>query len=231
MARVAKVDNAFKKRFDRQEKSRSINTRQKLVYFFIICEGEKTEPNYFKAIGMELPRGTVELRIEGTGRNTISLIEYAIKQRKISCRHFDRVWVVFDKDDFENGQFNDAIALAQSQNIRCAWTNQAFELWFLLHFHYVTNAMSRKHYSEFLEREIRERSKVNTYAYRKNNLDTFKLLTKFGDLNQAIKWAKKLRSSYTDTNYATHNPSTCVHELIEELYNPEKVLEAVDQEE
>ena len=71
MARVAKIDNVWKKRFEREEKKRKVDTRTKLVYFLIVCEGEKTEPNYFKELEKELPRGTVELKIEGTGRNTI----------------------------------------------------------------------------------------------------------------------------------------------------------------
>ncbi len=58
MARVEKIDNAFKKRFAREEKARAFETRDKRVYFLIVCEGTKTEPEYFKAIEKELPPGT-----------------------------------------------------------------------------------------------------------------------------------------------------------------------------
>jgi hypothetical protein len=50
MARIAKIDNAVKKRFERKESKRSVETREKRVYFLIICEGEKTEPNYFEGL-------------------------------------------------------------------------------------------------------------------------------------------------------------------------------------
>ncbi len=174
MARVSKIDNSIKKRFEREEKKRKINTREKLVYFLIVCEGEKTEPNYFKALEKRLPRGTIELKIDGVGRNTVGLVEYAINQRDLVCRKFDRVWVVFDKDDFPDDNFNGALIKANSNNINCAWSNEAFELWFLLHFQFVNNCMKRGAYKAFLEREIRKISKDHTYK----SLFKFKYLEK-----------------------------------------------------
>lgn len=224
MARVQKIDNAFKKRFERVEKKRTINTRVKLVYFLIICEGEKTEPNYFKALEKDLPRGVVELQIDGTGRNTIGLINYAIKQRENLCRKFDRIWVVFDKDDFPDENFNNAIIKSTANDINCAWTNEAFELWFLLHFQYVNNGMKRDEYKSYLEREIKKKSKDNSYKYLKNDPNTFSILKSYGNQTRAIEWAKKLKSNHNNERYATHNPCTYVHELIEELFNPQEVL-------
>jgi hypothetical protein len=49
-----------------------------------------------------------------------------------------------------------------------------------------------------------------------------------GNQKQAIKWAKQLKQNYTDECYATHNPSTSVHELIEELFNPKEVLRKIE---
>jgi hypothetical protein len=231
MARVAKIDNALKKRLERRETTRAINSRQKLVYFLIVCEGEKTEPNYFKALERELPRGTIELRIDGTGLNTLGVVDYAIRQRKIACRNFDRLWVVFDKDGFDSENFNSAILKAKQNGFGCAWSNEAFELWFLLHFQFINHSMSRTEYASFIEKEIRAKSKDNQYTYQKNSSDTYRLLQKFGNRMQAINWAKKLRSAFNDQRYATHNPATCVYELIEELLNPQLILEALDGEE
>jgi len=75
MANVPKIDNAFIKRFARIEKKRAINTRTRKCYFLIVCEGERTEPNYFEALAETLPFGSIELEVEGTGRNTIGLVE------------------------------------------------------------------------------------------------------------------------------------------------------------
>jgi len=224
MARVAKIDNVWKKRFERGEKKRNVDIRTKLVYYLIVCEGEKTEPNYFAALEKELPIGTVELKIDGIGRNTIGLVNYAIKHRDNACRKFDRVWVVFDKDDFPDDNFNGAIIKAASNNVNCAWTNEAFELWFLLHFQFVNSGINREGYKSYLEREIINKSGNVNYKYIKNDPNTFLILEAYGDQKQAIEWAKKLKQNYTDQRYSTHNPCTLVLELIEELFNPQDVL-------
>lgn len=228
MARVAKIDNAFKKRFDRKEKKRNVGTRSKLVYFLIVCEGAKTEPNYFLSFEKDLPRGTVELKIDGTGRNTIGLVKYAIKQRDELVRKYDRVWVVFDKDDFPDKNFNDAIKMASSNNVNCAWSNEAFELWFLLHFQFVNTGMNRDAYKAYLEREIRLKSGDPSYRYLKNDPDTFSILKNHGNQTQAIAWAKQLKQIYNNQRFNTHNPCTTVHELIEELLNPQEVLRRLE---
>ena len=226
MARVAKIDNALMKRYERTEKSRPTNTRNKRVYFLIVCEGEKTEPKYFKAIENELPQGTIELEIAGTGRNTIGLVNYTIEQRNKANRKYDQVWAVFDKDDFPDANFNSAIFKAEANGIKCAWTNEAFELWFMLHFQYVDTGMSRDEYKKFIERELT--SKIgNVYKYKKNAPDTYVLLKKYGNLTQAIVRAKKLKAQYTDQCYANHNPCTCVYELIEALFNPKEILKEI----
>jgi hypothetical protein len=228
MARVSKIDNAIKKRFERIETNRAVNTRSKRVYFLIVCEGSKTEPNYFKALEKELPQGTVELKIAGTGRNTLGLIDYTIKQRDLAYRTYDRVWAVFDKDDFPHDNFNNAISKAKSHDINCAWSNEAFELWFLLHFQYVNTGMKREDYKAFLEREIKKHPNNTNYVYTKNDVNSFSVLKSYGNQTQAIEWAKQLRQNYTDECYAAHNPCTYVDVLIDELYNSQELLKKIE---
>jgi len=219
MARIVKIDSAFKKRFERQEKKRLINRRDYRLFYLIVCEGEKTEPNYFKSFEKELPVGVIKLEIEGTGRNTSGLVRHAIELNKQSNRKFDRIWAVFDKDSFPAINFNSAIAIADANKINCAWSNEAFELWFLLHFQLVNNAMHRDDYKAYLEREIKRNSDNEHYRYIKNAPDTYEILKEFGNQNLAIRRAKKLKLSHTDQNYSRHNPCTLVYELIEELLN------------
>jgi len=44
------------------------------------------------------------------------------------------------------------------------------------------------------------------------------------DENMAKKHAEKLRKSFNNTNYATHNPCTMVDKLVDELQHPERFL-------
>lgn len=229
MARIVKIDNAVKKRFFRQEKKRSVGAKVKRLYFLIVCEGEKTEPNYFHQLKKSLPMGTIDIQmsIDGAARNTNSLVEYTINYRNKSAKNYDRVWVVFDKDSFSEANFNDAIQNAKNNNINAAWSNEAFELWFLLHFQYISTHMSREDYKGFLEKQLK--GKIGeAYKYQKNDTNTYKLITQHGDQKQAIKWAKKLEKEHVCTRYAIHNPCTKVYQLIEELENPEDVWNKIN---
>ena len=78
---------------------------------------------------------------------------------------FDRVWVVFDRDDFND--FNEAIALAERKGYKAAWSNEAFELWYLLHFIYLDTAISRADYIKKLENEIRRFDGHEKFCYKR----------------------------------------------------------------
>jgi hypothetical protein len=70
-------DNLFWKNKNRPLKRR-FQTRNSSESFLIVCEGQKTEPNYFKAF--RLPSATV--RVEGCAMNTLSLVRNTIKIRE-----------------------------------------------------------------------------------------------------------------------------------------------------
>ena len=61
-------------------------------------------------------------------------------------REYDQCWVVFDKDDFPDRDFNRAIGMAEAGGMRVAYSNQAFEYWFLLHYNLVQGPMHRNQY-------------------------------------------------------------------------------------
>lgn len=170
--------------------------------FLIVCEGEKTEPNYFRKFRVS----TLTVDIHGIGANTVSLVREAIKLRVKS--KYDQVWCVFDKDSFPDGNFNEAIQVANANNVKVAYTNEAFELWYLLHFNYHDSATSRHHYGEMLTARLGSK-------YKKNDLDMYDKI--FNLQATAIKNAKKLLETYTAHAPACDNPSTTVHELVCEL--------------
>jgi hypothetical protein len=55
---------------------RQIKTRETRKKFLIVCEGEKTEVNYFKAF--TVPK-QIEVRVKGEGKNSWSLVKKAIQ--------------------------------------------------------------------------------------------------------------------------------------------------------
>lgn len=223
MARKAKIDNSLLKRFARQNTDRKENIRAKRRFFLIVCEGAKTEPNYFRGLEKNLLPGvvnTIELAIEGEGHNTLTVIQDAINAKKRlenQGRTIDEVWTVFDRDDFSEQNFNNAIFKGHSLGIHCAWTNQAFELWYLLHFQFFQNGMSRTDYKRLIERELSQKT-GQPYIYQKNSEEMFQLLQQYGDIKQAIVRAKNLEAVFAGrTDYANHNPCTKVYKLLEKL--------------
>lgn len=218
-----KIEEAKKaKQQVKADKKRKVETRTPHVSFLIVCEGTKTEPNYFEALIQDRNSEVIEYEITGEACGTVSLVVKAITLRDKSHKQFDRVWVVFDKDDFTD--FNQAIALAKRNNIQSAWSNEAFELWYFLHFQYLDTGISRSQYIKIIEREVRKRAKNPFYKYNKKSPETYLLLKAHGNEKQAIEHARRLKKGYKGTNYASHKPCTTVHELVEELNHPEKLL-------
>lgn len=183
--------------------TRPVHTREQKPRMLIVCEGEKTEPNYFRAF----PLATLDVRIVGAGANTLSVVERAREVRD-SDGAFDQVWVVFDRDSFPRGRVNEAVASAEREGMRVAWSNEAFELWYLLHFAYCDAALSRTTYSRRLSVSLGR-------PYTKNAPDIYDLLlTRQPD---AIRNAERLVASHPDLNPARSNPATTVHRLVAEL--------------
>lgn len=215
------------KRRAKAAKKRKVATRDKIVRFLIVCEGERTEPNYFRELVRDKYSEVRAEEIVGEGRSTCSLVKRAeeIKttleyQRQLK---FDRTWVVFDKDDFND--FNEAIKLANEKSFMSAWSNEAFELWYLLHFVYLDAALSRSDYVKKLENEIRKNDNYKNYTYRKNDKNIYSILQRIGDEALAKMRAARLRKMFeSNTNYKSHKPCTCVDILVEELEHPEKLL-------
>jgi hypothetical protein len=215
------------KREAKAAKKRKENTRSKIVRFLIVCEGERTEPNYFKSLVHNRYSEVRDEKIIGEGKSTCALVKRAIQIKEELERKrqlpFDRVWVVFDKDDFDD--FNEAIQMTGNCGFECAWTNEAFELWYLLHFQYLDAAINRHDYIVKLQNEIRKHSGFEYFEYQKNDSSIYKLLTTIGDESFAKRCAERLRKCYEgDFDYREHKPCTMVDLLVEELEHPEKLL-------
>ncbi len=214
------------RRAAKASKKRKENTREKLVRFLIVCEGAKTEPHYFEALVNTHTSAVREVTIEGEGRSTVALVdrtqEIKTELERKNAMTFDRVWVVFDKDDFDD--FNEAVKKAHRLGFNSAWTNEAFELWYYLHFEYLDAGIGRSAYIDKLEAAFRNRMGDDSFKYHKGNPDIYRLLQQYGREDLAKRFAKQLRTLYSDTNYAMHKPCTMVDVLVEELEHPESIL-------
>lgn len=181
---------------------RKVATRELRPKFLIICEGEKTEPNYFKSFHVR--KDVIDVR--GFGYNPSRLVE---KARELNAQEdYDQVWCVFDRDDCPSQDFNNAIANAHLAGFKVAYSNEAFELWYLLHFQYLDTGLLRQDYIPSLNRFLRKR-------YKKNSDSIYEELEH--RQATAIKHAQNLLNQYDPRNPESDNPSTTVHLLVEAL--------------
>jgi len=237
MARKIKIPNHLQKRLDRGNTKRKIDIRNKRKYYLIVCEGVQTEPNYFEAIKERLPKGVLtsyQIEIEGAGRNTESLLDETIrlmgKWHEETSRLIDKVWIVFDRDSFEAQQFNNAINRCKQSKpaIGCAWSNEAFELWYLLHLIYFDTAIRRTEYQRMLEEQLSKKM-GQPFKYTKNSKEMFSILTQYGNIDFAIDNAARLEVIWDgQEDYSNHKPCTKVHHLIIELLLLVKSFEKVE---
>ena len=141
------------------------------------------------------------------------------KWRKETGRQTDKVWIVFDRDSFEPQQFNNAINRCKQLKpaIGCAWSNEAFELWYLLHLIYFDNAIRRTEYQKMLEEQLSKKM-GQPFKYVKNSKEMFSILAQYGNIDFAIDNAVRLEEIWEgQEDYANHKPCTKVHHLIIEL--------------
>ena len=190
--------------------SRRQGVREIKQSFLIVCEGEKTEPDYFKAFRMT----AATIKAVGQAMNTMTLVNKAISIREADQKRkrvYDQCWVVFDKDDFPAKDFNQAIQLAEKNGFHVAYSNQAFEYWFLLHFNLYTGAIHRNQYKDML-------TKLTGMPYSKSEgygavMYNFLLSRQ----QQAISNAETVLAEISHGNPAEEESSTTVHRLVWEL--------------
>lgn len=219
-----KLEPALERRYAKQAQKHK--TRQILCKILIVCEGTKTEPNYFDAF-RTFNNGTMvyDIEVKGLGDNTINVVDKAIELK--GKGEYDRVWAVFDKDSFPDNKFNSAILKAENNEIGCAWSNEAFELWYLYHFVNRTTGMSREEYKRAISEAVNKSANYKlkkTYEYAKNAKDNYKIMTTCGSMEKAIKFAEAKCKEYTNKRYAKHNPCTMVFKLVRQLTGKDETL-------
>ena len=132
---------------------RKVDTRN-IRKILIVCEGTKTEPNYFRSFPKH---NEVDVVVEGSGMVADSLVGRAIELKDRAedrDEKYYKVWCVFDRDSNQKQNFNRALQLGESNQIYVAYSIEAFELWYLLHFEFLNSGISRAKYCEKIDRHI-----------------------------------------------------------------------------
>ena len=106
-----------------------------------------------------------------------------------------------------------AACVAEKNGFEVAYSNQAFEFWFLLHFNLYQGALHRSRYEKML-------STLLGFAYTKKSGVSSKMFKAlFLKQEQAINHAKTIMKQFDGNNPAQQESSTTVYRLVEELNN------------
>lgn len=137
----------------------------------ILCGGD-TEKIYFDNFKSRVAKIKVETVLEAD--SPLNLVKLAIE--KMPDKYL-QIWVVFDKDDFDC--FDEAIQLAGEKGINVAYSNQAFDLWYILHFKRCEGGFHRREYEHEINRLMNRNGKNklskpfnNIFTLLKSRMDT-----------------------------------------------------------
>lgn len=189
-------------------------------YHLIVTEGTDTEPLYFASIrdiiNRQYPR-KIQLNISGKGNNTVSLFVKTRQLVKDSVNGYRHVWIVFDTDDFPAAHIERVVQLCAEHSTdetlyHAIWSNQCFELWFLLHFSFMQSDIHRSEYWPKLTEYLIQ---IDGKEYTKDRKDMYQVLRPFLDV--AVTNAKRLDVINTGKPASLSAPGTKVYELIDVL--------------
>lgn len=202
-----------------QNEPYSIDTVVTKKPLLIVCEGSNTEVKYFESI----PASQINVKIIGGCGSKTALIKKALKLSQQEQYKGREIWCVYDMD-FKGDQigqkedFNNSIKKAKSKGIKVAYSNDAFELWFVLHYKRIEQAFLRFQYYDMLSTlwGINYEKQGKELQFSKSLYDR---LLNDNRANQAlaIERAKTLLKEHKDKTYSERNPCTTVFELIELL--------------
>jgi len=174
----------------------------------IVCEGGKTEPDYFNGLRRRWRLGAhVEVVGDASGSAPINVVDYALERKSQAEKGagvpYDAVWCVFDHDRHKT--LDRALSKAKSNGLLVALSVPCFEFWYLLHFAYTTRAFGKcGEVVKELCRHIR--------GYRKGKVELDML---WPNLPAAVANAQRVREDNKKTGAAS--PMTDVDLLIEKL--------------
>jgi hypothetical protein len=237
MARKGKLD----KKPARDVTNRPERLQRYKYIFLIVCEDQKTEPEYFSQFINLFPAKTLYLKPIGAGRDSLGVVERAVEEKadlsKEIRKEVDCVWVVFDRDDAhldkaKRERFQDSLKMAKKNKFEIAYSNEVFELWLLLHLEDPScctfddvvkySPMHRDEIYSRLQESIRQHPNYSNYIYDhrkplKNQKNIIEVIQEIGDESEATKRAEVLLKIHANVHPLLANPSTKVHLLVQKI--------------
>jgi len=191
--------------------------REPYESILIVCEGEKTEPNYLSGLRTTYRLSSANIKIvHPDATDPMSIVNFAETELGRKDEGYDRVYCVFDRDGHAN--YDTALQRIQSSQhgilgrLRGAISVPCFEIWLLLHFRYSAAPFAASGKRSACDKVLRELQKYLP-SYQKGDYNVFNMLS--NHLDKAIANAIQLEQYNQKTG--TSNPATGMHHLIKHL--------------
>lgn len=186
----------------------------------IVCEGEKTEPIYFKRLNSKLRLKMVDVEIFGEGAAPITVVDCAIKLRKerrdiakrsLTKTEYEVIYCVIDVEaPTPHESLDRAVNKAKDNKLEVILSNPCFEYWYVLHFKKTGTPFNSS-------QKVKSALKQKHSDYSESDTTIFNVV--YPKTNDAIKHSKEvLRERHNDAEDLRNcNPSTHVHRIVEYL--------------
>lgn len=222
--------------------------------FVIFCEDAVSEPSYFNSFATDQLRinargnyRSARLNLGATVKDCLEdgYMEFTSAGYQLKNMVTENLWCVYDRDlensdltmitEENNLQWSLAIQTAQKAGLKLAWSNDAFELWILLHFEDIDpNTAQHRDYiynrlTEVFKTMADASDTLKSFtAYehfnykggmkRKSTFEEFVLPQLKSRTEIAIERAKNLADKFGDAMpYHQRNPCTQVYLLVQDL--------------
>lgn len=191
--------------------------REPYDFVLIVCEGQKTEPNYLDGLRLSYRLSNANIRVmHPGGTDPMTLVQFA--EAEMAREGYDRAYCVFDRDGHAN--YDAALVrLTVSENGRAgklfAITSvPCFEIWVLLHFKYTSAAFNSAGSQSACDKVLGE-IKRHFADYTKGHPGVYGRLAERRE--QAVVHAARLEKENARTG--SENPATKMHQLVTYLCN------------
>lgn len=215
-------EDLFHKRKARKSKElvRPKGNRKQNDRYLIVCEGKKTEPQYFREMLLDWGINPKIVRVaENDGNSPDRIVEHSRKLYEEESQKgdpYDKVFCVFDRDnhttfDAAVQRIADLKNAKRSKPFEAITSNPCFEFWLLLHFGYRDTSFHSAGKKSVGDQAVAALKKMPGFqSYDKGQQDIYhKTKNKLSDALQA---AKQLRAN-SAKNKST-NPATEIDRLV-----------------
>jgi len=230
-------------------------TNNTIYTFHLFCEDRNSEPLYFEQFNSSKVKIICHREQKSMFRNYVKAIKKCTEEGFIKkhesgfkvVREGMEVWCVFDRDkgsqgeDIDEGDITFDHVISNSTGVNIAWSNDAFELWILLHLMDIPdeefeNAKNREYYYQKLEDYLKNHQSPNEFLLKALSHNTFNyddikkgrvfpkvILPEIKPNTQiAIERAKKLFQKFENENdYSKKTPCSVIYKLVERIIEEE----------